>query len=78
MTTTNRHLESLFRRGFDQSYLTDRRTLRPKCSQCEALVINDTACHERGCPNQPHACGECGEMHSTREQAFACCHPETV
>jgi hypothetical protein len=23
-----------------------------RCSQCEALVINGVACHEKGCPNQ--------------------------
>lgn len=38
------------RRGFD---LTTRsgKYLRPKCSQCQVLVINGTACHETGCPN---------------------------
>ena len=24
-----------------------------RCSQCQALVINNTATHERGCPNAP-------------------------
>ena len=39
-------------RGFDLTRY-DRSTgyYSPRCSQCEALVINGTACHERGCPN---------------------------
>lgn len=23
-----------------------------RCSQCDAMVINGVACHERGCPNE--------------------------
>lgn len=39
------------RLGFDQT-IYDRETkhYRPQCSQCQALVINNTACHEQGCP----------------------------
>lgn len=25
--------------------------VRPRCSQCQTLVINGVACHEIGCPN---------------------------
>lgn len=41
----------LKRRGFDLSYRSDG-YLKPRCSQCEVLVINGVACHETGCPNQ--------------------------
>lgn len=41
----------LKRHGFDLS-TSSGGYLRPRCSQCEVLVINGTACHERGCPNQ--------------------------
>ncbi len=36
--------------GFDKST-----THRVSCSQCEALVINQTPCHEHGCPNARRA-----------------------
>ncbi len=38
-------------RGFDRSYVADDGYVKVRCSQCEALVINNTACHEGGCPN---------------------------
>lgn len=46
----------LRQRGFDQTTY-DRRTgyYRPRCSQCQALVINGVACHETGCPNSREA-----------------------
>lgn len=44
-------LESLRQRGFDRSeYDRSQRNWRPRCSQCEVLVINGTACHEIGLP----------------------------
>ncbi len=47
-------LEQYHRAGFDATvYLDvyDTRYIRPRCSQCEAAVINGVACHEHGCPN---------------------------
>ena len=38
--------------GFDKSTTLDGSYARVGCSQCEALVINGTACHEHGCPNK--------------------------
>ena len=29
------------------------------CSQCSPSVINGTACHEYGCPNETHECHGC-------------------
>lgn len=44
--------KSLRARGFDLTkYDRSERAYRVRCSQCEALVINGVACHERGCPN---------------------------
>lgn len=40
------------RHGFDQTYRTEDGHYRVVCGQCEALVINDQPCHERGCPNE--------------------------
>ncbi len=58
-----RQWEALIAQGFD---LTDSRIrsrfARPKCSQCEALVINGVACHESGCPNQMHECKGCNTL----------------
>ena len=40
--------------GFDRStYNRENGYWRPRCSQCEALVINGCPCHESGCPNIP-------------------------
>lgn len=56
-------LEKFVADGFDQSYVyeldeafTDGEpsgeySIRIRCSQCEALVINGVPCHETGCPN---------------------------
>jgi len=45
--------EVLRSQGFDDTTY-DRSTgrYRPRCSQCEVVVINGMACHETGCPNQ--------------------------
>ena len=32
------------------------------CSQCAALVINNTPCHETGCPNAVHECAGCNAL----------------
>jgi hypothetical protein len=46
-----RRLRSL---GFDRAEHVPFTThYRVRCSQCEALVINGIATHERGCPNMP-------------------------
>jgi len=31
------------------------------CSQCQALVINRTAVHERNCPRETHECRGCND-----------------
>jgi hypothetical protein len=53
-------LEDLLSRGFDRSHRIERddngrfcKGVHVRCSQCEALVINGTACHETGCPHTP-------------------------
>lgn len=56
ITKRNRTGENLRKRGFDESYyIRETGHWRIKCSQCQALVINGIACHERGCPNQPRS-----------------------
>lgn len=47
-------LRRLRREGFDLStyYRSQGETYyRPRCSQCQVLVIQGVACHETGCPN---------------------------
>jgi hypothetical protein len=44
--------QSLKRAGFDRSFKQDGE-LRVRCSQCNALVIMGTPCHETGCRNVP-------------------------
>lgn len=45
-------LARVLKLGFDLSH-RDGRYVRVRCSQCQAVVINGVACHERGCPNVP-------------------------
>ena len=53
-------VQQLRAQGFDRSTVVPfRRQGIPKCSQCEVLVINGTACHETGCPNVVHECKGC-------------------
>lgn len=51
--------------GFDES-VSDRGrgSSRVRCSQCVAVVINNVAVHETGCPNQR---SRNSEMRSLRE-----------
>ncbi len=51
-------LEQLIELGFDRSEYTED-GLHVACSQCAALCINGTPCHEGGCPNQTSKCKEC-------------------
>jgi len=45
---------SLRAQGFDLSEAVPfEARWRVRCSGCEALVINGTPTHERGCPNTP-------------------------
>jgi hypothetical protein len=41
--------------GFDWSRIlrTNPPLYAVRCSQCEAMTINGTPCHEGGCPNRP-------------------------
>ena len=40
--------------GFDLSEnVPFTKSHRVRCSQCEALVVNGTPCHEDSCPNIP-------------------------
>ena len=57
-----------------------RRTIRPKCDQCQILVINNVVCHETGCPNSwkgtARKCRSCGDdfkVKSARQQRCRDC-----
>ena len=47
--------------GFDLSRKIGG-TIKVGCSACAALVINGTACHEAGCPNEKRECKGCNEI----------------
>lgn len=61
------YLANLRARGFD---LSTYRALKyyPRCSQCQATVINGTACHETGCSNARHECKGCTELIPVRQK----------
>ena len=53
-------LEDVLSRGFDKSAKVGRddtgrfcKGVHVRCSQCNAVVINGVAAHERTCPNEP-------------------------
>lgn len=66
-------VESLIGRGFDDTYIIRGGMIRPKCSQCEALVINGIACHETECPNATHECHGCDATVPARVKYCADC-----
>ena len=67
-------LDRLVRLGFDRSAINEEDgTIRVSCSQCAALVINDTACHETGCPNRMHECHGCPEIIPIRQRWCSDC-----
>lgn len=54
-------IESLISLGFDYSHKQGGIN-KVACSQCQALVINGTACHEAGCPNEKRECRGCNAI----------------
>ena len=61
MRNKRQRVAELQDQGFDQTYVSGQ-AIRPKCSQCEVLVIQGTACHETGCPNQQYECKGCNAV----------------
>jgi len=48
--------------GFDESeHVPFTKTYKVRCSQCQALAINNTPAHENGCPNRMSECDWCGQ-----------------
>lgn len=55
-------VERLHEFGFDTAKEmpnVGRNAFWATCSQCDAMVINGTPTHERGCRNQTYPCKEC-------------------
>jgi hypothetical protein len=65
-------LDQLRAAGFDRSARHGRYN-RVGCSQCAALVINGTACHETGCPHDRHECRGCNALIPVRHRYCAEC-----
>lgn len=76
MDDYNPHLAQLIARGFDDAYIVeDGSAICPKCSQCEALVINGLATHEAGCPNARRECRGCNAMIPVNQKWCEGCAP---
>lgn len=57
------YLQSLREKGFDESvHIPFTKNYRVKCSQCEALTINNIPTHETGCPNFMQECRGCSNL----------------
>lgn len=54
-------LDGLQAAGFDRSFASGPH-IYPRCSQCQALVVNGIATHESGCPNAVHECRGCDAL----------------
>ena len=65
-------LSILHGQGFTESYQTGRKTVRVKCQNCEALVINGVACHETGCDMATYECKGCNEIIDYRGYCADC------
>jgi hypothetical protein len=67
--TKSRALRALFAYGFDKSkHIPFTKHYRIGCSQCQALAVNGTATHERGCPNAVHECRGCNTLVPMRQK----------
>ena len=67
-------LQTLIALGFDRSsHVAFTKQFKVRCSQCEALVINNVPCHETGCPNARHECKGCNEFIPLRHTYCANC-----
>ena len=71
-------LNRLASRGFDRSAISHEESpgdfiVNVGCSCCEALVINGTPTHERGCPNAVHECSGCNELIPLRQRYCSDC-----
>jgi hypothetical protein len=57
----------LHAQGFDRSHaIPFEKGARVGCSQCDAVCVNGTPCHETGCPNQTFECKGCNAEVSRR------------
>ena len=59
--------------GFDLTYISRADNVRPRCSQCEAMVINNIATHEHGCPNIVRECAGCSNLVPQHQRYCADC-----
>lgn len=71
-------LNRLLNLGFDLSALGREEspgifTVDVGCSCCDALCINSTPTHERGCPNAVHECNGCNELIPMNQRYCADC-----
>lgn len=63
-------IEDLHANGFDKSYITEDDSIRVRCSQCDALVIQGVPCHETGCRNAVKECEDEDEEYFDDETDF--------
>jgi hypothetical protein len=55
-------------------------TIKEKCHQCEALMINGVYCHETGCPDawrdSTRECSNCGTSFKPQQEGQFQCDQE--
>lgn len=54
-------IERLEALGFDSCHEVEK-GIQIGCTQCSAIVIQGTPCHEYGCPNEMHECKGCNAI----------------
>ena len=60
--------------GFDRSnHVPFTKQYHVGCSQCNALCINNVACHETGCTHDTHECRGCNEIIPRRQTYCQAC-----
>ncbi len=59
--------------GFDRSTQVRPGRIRVSCSQCAAVAVNGTPCHETGCPNVKVECRECDGPADKRSRLCESC-----
>lgn len=60
-------LDELHARGFDRTFQSGG-ALHPRCSCCDARLVQGIATHETGCLNARHECSGCHRLISAHDR----------
>ena len=68
------NLQQLRTLGFDLSaHVPFTKQYRVRCSECQALCINNAPTHETGCPHTVHECAGCAAVIPSGQRYCADC-----